>query len=70
MPATGGDALVVLGDCRVPSMPDPLPRLRREGIPEGWEPIAPGRAKHAPGEGRVVMESALQRGAKAADAST
>ena len=24
--------------------------LRRERIPEGWEPIAPGRAKHAPGE--------------------
>jgi len=30
-------------------MPDPLPRLQREGIPEGGEPIAPGRAKHAPG---------------------
>ena len=66
----GGDVLIAMGDFRVPSIPDPLPSLRRAGIPEGWEPIAPGRAKHAPGERRVVIESAPQRGAKAARAST
>ncbi len=31
----GSDVLVALGDRLVPSMPDPLPRLRREGIPPG-----------------------------------
>jgi hypothetical protein len=38
------------------------PRLRRQGIPEGWERIAPGRAKHAPGDRRVVMDSAPRQG--------
>jgi hypothetical protein len=33
-------------------------------IPEGCEPIAPGRAKHAPGEWRVDLEYAPWRGAK------
>jgi hypothetical protein len=58
----GGDVLVAMGDCRVPSVPDPLPRFRRAGIPEGWERIAPGRAKHAPGERRVMMDSAPRQG--------
>jgi hypothetical protein len=31
----GGDVLVALGDRLVPLLPDPLPRLRREGIPPG-----------------------------------
>ncbi len=46
----GGDVLIALCARPVPSLPDPLRRLRHEDIPEGWEPIAPGRAKHAPWE--------------------
>jgi len=34
------------------------------GIPEGWEPIAPGRAKHAPGERARCHESAPRQGVR------
>jgi hypothetical protein len=38
--------------------------------PEALQPIAPGRAKHAPGEWRIEMESAPRRGAKIRESST
>jgi hypothetical protein len=58
----GGDVLIALGDCLVPSMPNPLPGLQRESIPEGWEPIATGCSKHPPGEGRVMTDYVPRRG--------
>jgi len=46
--------------------------MRDGGVftPEALERIAPGRAKHAPGEWRVEMESAPRRSAKIQDSAT
>jgi len=38
--------------------------------PEALQPIAPGRAKHAPGEWCLDLESAPRRGAKTREAAT
>ncbi len=38
--------------------------------PEALQPIAPGRAKHAPGERGVDLESAPWRGAKIRESAT